>query len=130
MPRFDHGDALRWPPVAMTRHRHPIEPSLRDKPGILFLGYLGERTRGFAGGEHDQAPARWRFRQMRRQAARWMRGGDCDPKQGFEEFKRFGRHHCLNNRCPAWAFKNRVDCSVECRMERSTQRLYVSAVNR
>jgi hypothetical protein len=69
----------------------------------MFFGHLGERAGSLASGEHDQAPAWRRVRQMRRQAARRMRGGDRDAKQGFKEFARFGRHRCLNDRRPAWA---------------------------
>jgi hypothetical protein len=64
----------------------------------MLFGYFGERAGGLAGGKHYE-PAAWRcVRQVRRQAARGMCGGDRGLKQRFQEFARFGRHAVLNYR--------------------------------
>jgi len=90
--RFDHGNALRRPAVAMPGDGNAVQPVLRDERQIMLFGFLGERAGGLAGGKHHQ-PAAWRrVWQMRRQAARGMRGGDRGPKQRFQQFARFGRH--------------------------------------
>ena len=95
---FDHGDPLGRPPIAVTRHRHTIEPTFIDQRAIMTFRHFGEGARGLAGGEDDQASARRRVRQMRRQTARRMRRGDNGAKHGFKQFARFGGHRRLNDR--------------------------------
>jgi hypothetical protein len=86
----------------------------------MLLRYFGQRAGGLAGGKHYEPPAWMRVRQMRRQAARGMRGGDRGSKQRFQQFARFGRHAAPQLASEVLKLMRRRS------MERSTPALYLS----
>ncbi len=91
MPSFDHGNAPGRAAVAVAGHRDAVEPARRNSREIVALSRLGERARALAGGKDDKPPAR-RLGQVRRQAARRMRGAYRRTEQGLQKFARL-RHH-------------------------------------
>ena len=91
MSGLDHGNAPGRPAIAVAGDGDAVEPLRCDAREIMLFGHLGQRAGAFAGGQHDQPPARRRFRQVRRQAARRMRGADRGAEQGFEQFARLRR---------------------------------------
>ena len=88
MAGLDHRNARGRPPVTVAGDGEPGKPRRGGNAEIVRSADFGHRARRLAGGEDDQPPARRRLRQVRRQAAARMRGGDRAAKQRFEKLVR------------------------------------------
>ena len=88
MAGLDDGNMPGRAAIAVAGDGDAGEPVRGDAAEIMLFGGLRHRARRLAGGQHDEAAARRRFRQVRRQALRRVRGGDRGPEQRFEQFAR------------------------------------------
>ena len=91
MAGLDHGDPSGRPAITVTGDGNAVEPLRCDARQIMLFRHFGERACAFAGGQDNEPSVRRRFRQVRRQAARRVRGADRRAEQGFQQFARLRR---------------------------------------